>query len=136
MSNVTNADALIPPVRASLTVTKSSSLPVNVGCLKLMIPISLSMMLNIAESISPNLEPPEGFARVNLIVSSDSNSASLTIGIVTVLLVSPLVKLTIMGCLRLMPGSIHWWIVSIYQTIQYWMEQINCLPMLALMQKS
>ena len=45
----------------------------------------------------PNTAPSVGLERVKLTVSSGSNRLSLTMGIVTVLVVSPLAKLTMIG---------------------------------------
>ena len=53
------------------------------------------MMLKTAVVWVPKIAPPWGLVRDRLIVSSGSNWVSLTIGMVTVLLVSPLAKLTV-----------------------------------------
>ena len=55
------------------------------------------MMVNVAVVCVPKVAPPWGLVRVKLMVSSGSNWVSLTIEIVTVLVVSPLAKLTVIG---------------------------------------
>ena len=56
-------------------------------------------MVNVAVVCVPKVAPPWVLVRVKLRVSSGSNWLSLTMGIVTVLLVSPLAKVTVMELL-------------------------------------
>ena len=58
---------------------------------------SLSMMVRTVVFCSPILTPPVGLLRERLMVSSVSKMASSTMGMFTVLLVSPSAKLTVMG---------------------------------------
>nr|WP_244329296.1 hypothetical protein [Tolypothrix sp. PCC 7910] len=55
---------------------------------------------------APMVAPPVGLLRVKLTVSSDSETVSLMIGIVTVLLVSPLAKLTVIELLIKSLGAV------------------------------
>ena len=55
---------------------------------------SLSTIVNVAVVWVPNVAPPVGLLKVKLTVSFPSKSESLTIGMITVLLVSPGPKTT------------------------------------------
>ena len=56
-------------------------------------------MVSTAVVWVPNIAPPVGLERLKLTVSSASNWLSLIIGMLTVLLVSPGAKLTVIGVL-------------------------------------
>ena len=61
--------------------------------------MSLSIIVKLAVVCVPNVAPLVGLDSVKLIVSLGSNKVSLIIGMITILLVSPLAKLTVIGML-------------------------------------
>ena len=75
------------------------------------------IIVNVAVTGVPRIAPPVGFERVRVTVSLASKIASLTIGIVTVLLVSPFPKVIVIGVLSKSPGDVAVPLVGVKRTV-------------------